>query len=57
MLQNINSSVKIMSELQKELDDLRREAQMERIPVSQSAADLLKLVCCICFLHLSKYLV
>ena len=33
-----------MSELQKEVEDLRRESQMERIPVSQSAADLLKLV-------------
>ena len=39
-----------MSELQKEVEDLRREARVERIPVSQSAADLLKLVGCFFYL-------
>jgi len=33
-----------MSELEKEVKELRLEAQMERVPVSQSAADLIRYV-------------
>lgn len=33
-----------MSELEKEVRELRMEAQLERIPVSQSAQDLIRYV-------------